>query len=157
MCRLCTVELCMKKDSYPVFHAKSPQQKLAGKKFDLRNRLLLELVGKTVFCPGPSNILWEFTKMPHGFTGAKQTCKRGLDNILQSCKDCVDNYVDNCETHIKDLGRVLSHLSAAGLTLYGSKCFLGKSKTTHLGFECSADGVALSTKKRMAWPVPKRH
>ena len=66
----------------------------------------------------------------------------------------MDNYVDDCivfskdtDTYIKDLRRVLSHLSAAGLTLHGSKYFLGKSKTTHLGFEYSADGATLSSEK----------
>ena len=52
------------------------------------------------------------------------------------------------DTYIKDLRRVLNHLSAAGFTLHGSKYFLGISKTTHLGFEYSADGATL-------WPVPK--
>ena len=88
---------------------------------------------KIAFCPGPGYGLWEFTRMAYGLTGATQTCQRGLDNILQNCKDCVDNYVDDCivfsndmEEHIKDLRRVLSQLSAAGLTLRGSKYFLGK-------------------------------
>jgi len=124
-----------------------------------------ESVEKTAFCPGPGYGLWEFTRMPYGLTGATQTCQRGLDSLLQSCKDCVDNYVDDCivfskdmHTHIKDLRRVLSRLSAAGLTLRGSKCFLGKSKTTHLGFEYSADGVAPTAEKTKAistWPVPR--
>ena len=103
--------------------------------------------------------------MPYGLTGATQTCQRSLDNILQNCKDCVDNYVDDCivfsndmDTHIKDLRRVLSQLSAAAFTLRGSKCFIGKSNITHLGFEYSANEVAPSPEKTMAistWPVPK--
>ena len=103
--------------------------------------------------------------MPYGLTGATQTCQRGLHNILQNCKDCVDNYVDDCivfsndmDTHIKDLRRVLSQLSAASFTLRGSKCFFGKSNITHLGFEYSANRVAPSPEKTMAistWPVLK--
>ena len=122
-------------------------------------------VEKTAFCPGPGYGLWEFTRMPYGLTGATQTCQRGLDNILQDCKDCVDNYVDDCiifsddiVTHIQDLKRVLGQLSAAGFTLRGSKCFFGKNKTTHLGFDYSADGVTPSPEKTKiisTWPVPK--
>jgi len=143
-----------KKDSYPVRCAEGPQQKLAGKKvfskLDLRSAywqfpMESQSVEKTAFCPGPGYGLWEFTRMPYGLTGATQTCQRGLDKILQSCKDCVDNYVDDCivfsndiDTHIRDLKRVLSQLTDAGLTLRGSKCFFGKSHTIHLGFEYSA-------------------
>jgi len=122
-------------------------------------------IEKTAFCPGPGYGLWEFTRMPYGLTGATQTCQRGLDNLLKDCKDCVDNYVDDCivfsdnmATHIQDLTRVLSRLSAAGFTLRGSKCFFGKNNTTHLGFDYSADGVAPSPEKTKAistWPVPK--
>jgi len=92
--------------------------------------------------------------MPYGLASATQTCQRGLDNILQGCRDCMDNCFDDCivfskdmDTHIKDLRRILSHLSAAGLTLCGSKYFFGKSKTIHLGFEYSAEGVAPSSEK----------
>lgn len=122
-------------------------------------------IEKTAFCPGPGYGLWEFTRMPYGLTGATQTCQRGLDNILQNCKDCVDNYVDDCivfsdnmTTHISDLQKVLGRLLAAGLTLRGSKCFFGKTKTTHLGYEYSANGVAPSpekTKSISTWTAPK--
>ena len=163
-----------KKDSYPVPRAEGPQQRLAGKqvfsKLDLRSAywqfpMEPESIEKTAFCPGPGYGLWEFTRIPYGLTGATQTCQRGLDNILQNCKDCVDNYVDDCivfsdnmAAHIIDLQRVLGQLQAAGLTLRGSKCFFGKTKTTHLGYEYSADGVAPSlekTKSISTWPIPK--
>ena len=160
-----------KKDSYPVPRAEGPQQRLAGKqvfsKLDLRSAywqfpIEPESIEKTAFCPGPGYGLWEFTRMPYGLTGATQTCQRGLDNILQNCKDCIDNYVDDCivfsdnmAAHIIDLQRVLSQLQVAGLTLRGSKCFFGKTKTTHLGYEYSADGVAPSPEKTSTWPIPK--
>ena len=57
-----------------------------------------------------------------------------------------------------DLQRVLGQMQAAGLTLCGSKCFFGKTKTTHLGYEYSADGVAPSpekTKSISTYPTPK--
>ena len=122
-------------------------------------------IEKTAFCPGPGYGLWEFTRMPYGLTGATQTCQRGLDSILHNCKDCIDNYVDDCivfsdnmTAHISDLRRVLDQLRAAGFTLRGSKCFFGKTKTTHLGYEYSADGVAPSSEKTKTistWPAPK--
>ena len=46
-------------------------------------------------------------------------CQRGLDQVLSDCKDCVDNYVDDfifsddVESHVSDLGRVLSRLQKA--------------------------------------------
>ena len=119
-------------------------------------------IEKTAFCPGLGYDLWEFTRMPYGLTGATQICQRGLDNILQGCEDCVDNYVDNyiifsndTTTHIQDLKRVLSQLSAAGFSLCGSKYFFGKNSTTHLGFECSGDGVAASPEKTPCQRPPR--
>ena len=54
--------------------------------------------------------------MPHGLTGAIQTCQRGLDEVLKECRNYVDNYVDDCiifsdtlDSHITDLRRVLSN------------------------------------------------
>ena len=120
-----------------------------------------ESIEKDSFCPGPGYGLRKFTRMPYGLTGATQTCQRGLDNILQNCKDCVNNYVDDCivfsdnmAAHIIDLQRVLGQLQAAGLTLRGSKCFFGKTKTTHLRYEYSADGVAPSPEKTKSPGLP---
>ena len=82
------------------------------------------LIKKTVFCPGPSYHLWEFTVMPYELMGATQTCQRGLDEVL---RDCVDSYVDDfsvfsdsSESHIDDLRCVLGRLFDAGFTLRGS-------------------------------------
>ena len=162
-----------KKDSYPVPRADGPQQKLAHKKvfskIDLRSAywqfpMSETSIEKTAFCPGPGYGLWEFTVMPYGLTGATQTCQRGLDKVLRDCKDCVDNYVDDLivfsdsmESHITDLRRVLSRLLAAGLTLRGSKCFFGRSKVSHLGFEYACGGVTPTAEKSQAiadWPTP---
>ena len=95
--------------------------------------------------------------MPYGLTGATQTCQRGLDRVLKDCKDCVDNYVDDCivysdsmESHIKDLRRVLGRLHQAGFTLRGSKCFFGRNKVTHLGFEYTGSGVTPAAGKSQA-------
>jgi len=89
-------------------------------------------IEKTAFSPGPGHGLWEFTVMPYGFTGATQTCQRGLDAVLREC----DNYVDDCiifsddmSSHATDLLRILNKL-AAGFTLRGSKYFFGKSSVT---------------------------
>ena len=113
-----------------------------------------ESIEKTAFCPGPGYGLWEFNVMPYGLTGATQTCQRGLDMILRDCQDCVDNYVDDCivfsdnmEAHSEDLKRVLGRLSAAGFTLRGSKCFFGKSKVSHLGFDYTGGGIAPTEQK----------
>ena len=162
-----------KKDSYPVPRAEGPQQKLAHKqvfsKIDLRSAywqfpMSTPSIEKTAFCPGPGYGLWEFTVMPYGLTGATQTCQRGLDRVLKDCKDCVDNYVDDCivysdsmESHIKDLRRVLGRLHQAGFTLRGSKCFFGRNKVTHLGFEYTGSGVTPAAGKSQAitkWPIP---
>ena len=100
-----------------------------------------ESTEETAFCPGPGYGLWEITVMPYGVTGATQTYQQGLDEVLKECKDCVDYYVDDCiifsdalDSHIKDLRRVLSLLQVARFTLRGSKCSLGMSSTTYLGF-----------------------
>ena len=162
-----------KKDSYPVPRADGPQQKLANKtvfsKIDLRSAywqfpMDSGSIEKTAFCPGPGYGLWEFTVMPYGLTNATQTCQRGLDKVLKECKDCVDNYVDDCiifsdnmETHVRDVHRVLDKLQEAGFTLRGSKCFFGKQRIDHLGFEYSQHGVGPTKEKTQAileWPTP---
>ena len=93
-----------KKDSYPVPRADRPNQRLAGKhifsKLDLKNAywqfpMQGESIEKTAFCPGPGYGLWEFVVMPHGLTGATQTCQRGLDELFRECHDWVNNYVDD--------------------------------------------------------------
>ena len=156
-----------KKGSYPVPRTEGPKQRLAGKqvfsKLDLCSTywqfpMEPESIEKTAFCPGPGYGFWEFTRMPYGLTGTTQTFQRGLDNILQNCKDCFDNYVDDCivfsdnmAAHIIDLQRVLSQLKAAGLTLCGSKCFFGKTKTMYSEYEYSADGVAPSQGRQRAF------
>ena len=84
--------------------------------------------------------------------------------ILCDCQDCGDNYVDDCivfsdnmEAHREDLKHVLGRLPAAGFTLRGSKCFFGKSKVSHLGFDYTGGGIA-STEERIRavteWPIP---
>lgn len=162
-----------KKDSYPVPRADGPQQKMANKKvfskIDLKSAywqfpMHEQSIEKTAFCPGPGYGLWEFTVMPYGLTGATQTCQRGLDKILDDCKDCVDNYIDDCivfsddmDSHIRDLGRVLSRIEEAGFTLRGSKCLFGLSQISHLGFEYSSGGVTPIEEKTQAvadWPIP---
>lgn len=162
-----------KKDSYPVPRADGPQMKMANKKvfskLDLKSAywqfpMNENSIEKTAFCPGPGYGLWEFTVMPYGLTGATQTCQRGMDDILRDCKDCVDNYVDDCivfsdnmASHTKDLGRVLSRLEEAGLTLRGSKCLFGLDHVSHLGFEYSCEGVTAIEERSQAvatWPTP---
>ena len=162
-----------KKDSYPVPRADGPQLKLANKKvfskIDLKSAywqfpMSEQSIEKTAFCPGPGYGLWEFTRMPYGLTGATQTCQRGLDQVLNDCKDCVDNYVDDLiifsddmKSHITDLRRVLSRIRKTNFTLRGSKCFLGRDTTSHLGFEYSCGGVAPCEEKTRAvadWPTP---
>ena len=162
-----------KKDSYPVPRTEGPQQKLANKcvfsKLDLRSAywqfpMSENSIEKTAFSPGPGHGLWEFTRMPYGLTGAAQTCQRCLDEVLVDCKDCVDNYVDDCivfsdnlERHCTDLRRVFSKISEAGFTLRGSKCFFGKYKVDHLGFEYSGEGIRPTAEKTRAvrdWPTP---
>ena len=109
--------------------------------------------------------LWEFVVMPHGLTEATQTCQRGLDEIFLENHDCVDNYVDDIiiysdhlTSHKSDLRRVFETLKSAGFTLRGSKCILGQTSITHLGFHYSAKGVTHSTDKAKSvpeWPTPK--
>jgi len=121
-------------------------------------------IEKTAFSPGPGYGLWEFVVMPYGLTGATQTCQRGLDELFRECHDCVDNYVDDIiifsddmDSHKTDLMRVFEKLQAAGFTLKGSKCLLGQSSITHLGFQYSAQGVSPSTDKTKViaeWPTP---
>ena len=91
-------------------------------------------------------------------------CHRGLDQVLSDCKDCVDNYVDDfifsddVESHVSDLGRMLSRLQKARFILRGWKCFFfGRDTTSHLGFEYSWRGVTPSEGKTQAvvdWPTP---
>jgi len=71
--------------------------------------------------------------------------QHGLDEIFRECHDCVDNYVDdiivfsnNMSSHKADLRQVLGKLKAAGFT---SKCLLGQSSITHLGFHYFAKGI----------------
>ena len=62
------------------------------------------------------------------------------------------------DSHTDDLRQVLEKLTAAGFTLKGTKCLLGQSSITHLGFQYSAQGVSPSVDKTKAiadWPVPK--
>ena len=54
--------------------------------------------------------------------------------MLRDCKDCVCNYVDDCiifsdvmASHANHLSHVLGKPMAAGFTLCGSKCFLGRA------------------------------
>ena len=103
--------------------------------------------------------------MSYGLTGAKQTCQRGLNEVLRDCKNCIDIYVDDCiifsddmSSHTTDLSRVLGKLTTAGFTLHGSKCFFGRSSVSHLGFEYSDVGIspiAEKTKAIQEWPSPK--
>ena len=163
-----------KKDSYPVHRADRPHQRLAGKqvfsKLDLKSAywqfpMHQASIEKTAFSPGPGYGLWEFVVMPYGLTGATQTCQRGLDGLFSECHDCVDNYIDDIiifsdgmESHITDLRQVLEKLQSAGFTLKGSKCLLGQSSITHLGFQYSSQGVSPSidkTKVIAEWPTPK--
>jgi len=46
-------------------------------------------IEKTALSPGPEYGLWEFVVMPYGLTGATQTCRCGLDELLRECHDCV--------------------------------------------------------------------
>lgn len=76
----------------------------------------------------------------------------------------MDNYVDDCiifsedmEAHVRDVSRILNKLQEAGFTLRGSKCFFGKQKINHLGFEYSQQGVSPIKEKTQAildWPIP---
>ena len=122
--------------SCTVPRADGPQQKFAHKnefsKLNLRSAyrqffMFETFIEKTVFCPGPSYRLWEFTVMLYELMGATHTCQRGLDEVLRDCRYCVDNYIDNFivfsdsrESHIDDLRRVFGRLFDAGFTLRGS-------------------------------------
>ena len=57
--------------------------------------------------------------MLYGLTGAMQTSKRGLDNILQDGKHCVDNYEDDCIVFSNDISiNVMTVLSQSSNTRF---------------------------------------
>ena len=79
---------------------------------------------------------FEFNRMPFGLTNAPATFQRLMNRVLQPVLlKCALVYLDDVivfskdvETHCKDLERVFSLLSSAGLKLKFSKCAFVKDE-----------------------------
>ena len=118
---------------------------------------------KTAFCPGPGMGLFEFTRMPFGLTGAPISFQRLMDKLFRDLP-YVTTYIDDVlvhssseELHMQHLREVFRRLQAAGLTLRGRKCHIGRTEVPYLGHVFSATGMAPDQEKIRAireWPVP---
>ena len=73
-----------------------------------------------------------------------------MDKVLSSCRDCASTYVDDVlvysadwEVHKKDLGRVLTELESAGMTVKPGKCQFGMQHVKYLGHVIGRGSLAI--------------
>ena len=84
--------------------------------------------------------LYQFTRMPFGFSGAPGTFQRLMDRVLRGHEEYAAAYLDDViihsetwEDHVQHVTSVLEGLRTAGLTAKRSKCQFGKSECIYLG------------------------
>ncbi len=109
--------------------------------------------------------LFQWRRMPQGWTGSPATYMRVMDVVLSGLKGvCVLAYVDDVtvlshsfKQHIVDLFAVFRRFEEHRMTWSVRKTFLCQEKAEFLGFEVSEMGIRPSAKKVAAvtdWPVP---
>lgn len=91
--------------------------------------------------------LFQYTRLPFGVASAPAVFQREMDKLLQG-HDKALCYLDDLlvtgsstEEHLKNLGKVLSTLQAAGIKLHPSKCFFMQSSVEYLGHRIDKEGL----------------
>ena len=98
---------------------------------------------------------YEYVKLPFGLKSAPSFFQQLMDSILQpllfqGCDCYIDDiiiYGDDLESFLHNLHQVLSLLSATGLRVRRSKCFIGFSSIELLGFVVNGDGTKVSPRR----------
>ena len=110
--------------------------------------------------------LYEFTKMPFGFSAAPQTYEHLMELTLSGLQwslcwiyqDDVIVFSHDFNDHIDRLDKVLTQIGAVGLKLKPSKCVFFAPKVSFLGHIVSQDGVSPDPDnfaKIASWPTPR--
>ena len=119
---------------------------------------------KTAFCTQGG--LFQFNVMPFGLASAPATFERLMEKVLAGLhwKICLV-YLDDIivfsrsfESHIENLGEVLSRIQEAGLKVAPHKCQLFRKEVQYLGHVVSNEGIRTDPKKTEAivnWPQPQ--
>ena len=114
----------------------------------------------------PGKGLYHFTRMPYGLTGAPATFQRLLDKLIgPEMEPHAFAYLDDIvivtptfEEHLDWLERVLSKITAAGLTINPEKCEFCRSQVRYLGFILQRDGLTIDPDKAkpiFEYPAPR--
>lgn len=108
--------------------------------------------------------LYEFQYMTFGLRNAAQTFQRFIDEVLLGLEFCY-GYIDDIlifsssqEEHKSHLRQLFERLKQYGILVNTSKCVLGQSEVTFLGYQVSAAGTRpLDTKVQAIqdYSVPK--
>jgi hypothetical protein len=103
--------------------------------------------------------------MPFGLANAPATFQRFIQHVLREYLDvCCFVYIDNilifsrtAEQHMKDLETILEKLRKYSSKALLNKCEFFSSKVTFLGFNITAEGLKMNSKKLemiFLWPYP---
>ncbi|KFD46539.1 LOW QUALITY PROTEIN: hypothetical protein M513_12590, partial [Trichuris suis] len=118
---------------------------------------------KTAFCPGPGLGLFEFCRMPFGLCGGPSSFQRLMDTVLRGLPfamvylDDVLVFSKDHDSHREHLKLVFLRCKAAGLTIRGAKCQIGRPQVRYLGRIFSSEGMSvdpLKTADVVNWPQP---
>ena len=99
--------------------------------------------------------LFQYRRMPFGFTNAPATFQRLMNRLFTGEEwKSVFVYLDDIlvvsptfEEHLRDVSRVLDRLGEAGLRLKLAKCCFARSEVKYLGFTISTAGVQPNSNK----------
>ncbi|KAF7344711.1 TY3B-TY3B protein [Mycena venus] len=99
--------------------------------------------------------LWQFKRMPFGLRNGPSIFQRIMQGVLAPYLwlftliyiDDIVVFSRNWEDHLVHLGKVLSAIAAAGITLEPKKCFIGYSSILLLGQKVSRLGLSTHKEK----------
>ena len=161
------------KDAYPLPRTDMCLDAMAGARwfstFDLRSSYHQVVVNpqdsdKTAFICREGQ--FKFKTMPFGLCNAGASFQRLMDMVMSGlafevCLVYLDDVIlfsSSLDQHFERLRLVLGRISAAGLKLKPSKCFLLQRRVSFLGHIVSEDGVGTDPEKVAAvvnWPEPR--